>query len=66
MLLIEYLLTEPEGVRSATFASPLFSTDRWLADAKQRLTELPDELQQVIATHEAAGTTDSPEYQAAV
>lgn len=66
MLLIEYLLTEPDGVRSATFASPLFSTARWLADAKQRVTELPEELQRVIETHEAAGTTDSPEYQEAV
>jgi proline iminopeptidase len=66
MLLIEYLLTDPAGVRSATFASPLFSTARWLADAKRRVTELPPELQAVIETHEAAGTTDSPEYQEAV
>lgn len=66
MLLIEYLLTEPEGVRSATFASPLFSTARWIADARLRLEELPAELQTVIEEHEAAGTTDSPEYQEAV
>jgi len=66
MLLIEYLLTDPAGVRSATFASPLFSTARWIVDAKQRVTELPPEVQVVIETHEAAGTTESPEYQEAV
>jgi proline iminopeptidase len=66
MLLIEYLLTNPDGVRSATFASPLFSTERWIVDAKQRVTELSPELQEVIRTHEAAGTTASPEYQEAV
>ncbi|MDH3732382.1 MAG: proline iminopeptidase-family hydrolase [Gemmatimonadota bacterium] len=66
MLLIEYLLTDPAGVRSATFASPLFSTARWLADAKRRVTELPQELQDVIEVHETAGTTDSPEYMGAV
>ena len=66
ILLIEYLLTEPEGVRSATFASPLFSTARWIEDAKRRVEELPPELQEVIERHEAAGTTDSEEYQGAV
>jgi len=66
MLLTEYLLTDPQGVRSATFASPLFSTARWLADARERVAELPPEVQKVIEEQEAAGTTDSPEYLAAV
>ncbi len=66
MLLIEYLLTEPPGVRSATFASPLFSTARWLADTNKRLRELPPDVQAVVEVHEAAGTTDHPEYQEAV
>jgi len=66
MLLTEYLLTDPQGVRSATFASPLFSTARWLADARERVAELPPEVQKVIEEQEAAGTTDSPEYQEAV
>lgn len=66
MLAIEYLLTEPEGVRSAIFASPLFATERWTADADSLVRTLPDSLRAAIETHEAAGTTDSPEYQAAV
>lgn len=66
MLLTEYLLTDPAGVVSATFASPLFSTERWIADARMRVRELPADVQNVIETHEQAGTTDSAEYQAAV
>jgi proline iminopeptidase len=66
MLLIEYLLTRPEGVVSATFASPLFSTARWIADAQERVKELPEDVQRVIEVHERAGTTDSAEYQEAV
>lgn len=66
MLLIEYLLTNPDGVVSATFASPLFSTARWMTDARQRVAEMPPEIQAVIDEHESAGTTDSPEYQEAM
>lgn len=66
MLLIEYLLTGPEGVVSATFASPMFSTERWIADVTERVRELPEEVRLVIESHELAGTTDSAEYQEAV
>lgn len=66
MLAIEYLLTEPDGVRSVIFASPLFATARWIADADSLVRTLPDSLRVAIEAHEAAGTTDSPEYQAAV
>lgn len=65
-LVAEYLLnSKPAGIQSVIFAGPLLSTPRWIADARVLLTELHETVQQVIATHEQAGTTKSPEYQQA-
>ena len=66
MLAAEYLLGEPEGVETVIMASPALSVSRWLTDAKQLLTTLPDSLQEIIDRHEAAGTTSDTEYQDAV
>jgi len=66
MLAVDYMLTRPTGVRSLVLASPALSITRWLRDADSLKATLPDSLQTAIAHHEGAGTTDSPEYQAAV
>lgn len=66
MLAVDYMLTSPKGVRSLILASPALSVSRWLKDADSLLTTLPDSTQEVIRKHESAGTTNSPEYQAAV
>lgn len=66
MLALEYLATRPEGVVSVTLASPVITAEAWAADGAELLRTLPDSIQQVIAAHTAAGTTASPEYQAAV
>jgi len=66
MLATDYLLTKPEGVRSVIFASPAISIPRWLADADTLLMTTPDSIQEAVARHEADGTYDAPEYQAAV
>jgi proline iminopeptidase len=66
MLAMEYMLTEPAGIKSITFASPALNVKRWTDDAKTLLRALPEETQQTITSHEAGGTTDSPEYQEAV
>lgn len=66
MLAMDYMLTEPEGVKSLTFASPALNVDRWTEDAKELLKTLPTDTQAVIERHEIAGTTDTPEYQDAV
>lgn len=65
MLLQAYLGTKPSGVKSVIFSSPLVTTAQWERDADSLIRLLPDSMQRVIAEHEAAGTTDSPEYQAA-
>jgi proline iminopeptidase len=66
MLATDYLLTRPTGVRSVILASPAISIPRWLADADTLLMTMPDSIQEAVARHEAEGTFDSPEYQAAV
>lgn len=66
MLAMDYMLTDPQGVKSVTFASPALNVKRWTEDAKRLLKALPAESQAVVEHHEAAGTTDSPEYQEAV
>ncbi len=66
MLAMDYMLTKPTGVRSLVLASPALSVRRWMSDTDSLKTALPDSLQALIAHHEAAGTTDAPEYQGAV
>lgn len=66
MLAMDYLLTQPEGVKSVIFASPALNVGRWTEDARELLKALPAETQAAIENHELEGTTDSPEYQEAV
>jgi proline iminopeptidase len=66
MLLQAYMGTNPSGVKSVIFLSPLVTTAQWEQDADSLIKTLPDSMQQAIATHEANHTTDSPAYQAAV
>ncbi len=65
MLLEAYMGTNPAGVQSVILSSPLVTTAQWEEDADSLLKTLPDSVQAVIARHEAAETTNSPEYQAA-
>ncbi len=54
-----------DGIASLTLSSPLLSTPLWIEDANLLRRQLPQEVQDVLARHEAAGTIDSDEYQAA-
>ena len=60
MLAMDYMLTEPTGVRSLVFASPALSVERWVHDTDSLKATLPDSLQAIITQHENAGTTDAP------
>lgn len=65
-LAAEYVLsTKPSGVRSVILSSPLISTPDWIADADSLRGTLPADVQAALDRHEAAGTLDHPEYQAA-
>jgi proline iminopeptidase len=65
MLAVDYALTWPDGLASLILASPCLSIPRYRADVEACRRQLPDPVQAVLARHEAAGTTDSAEYQAA-
>lgn len=66
MLAMEYLLTRPTGVISAIIGSSPASIPLWVAEANRLRQELPPDVQATLLQHEAAGTTDSAEYQAAI
>ncbi|MDQ2742660.1 MAG: proline iminopeptidase-family hydrolase [Chloroflexota bacterium] len=65
MLGMEYALTQPDGLESFTIASSPASAPLWVSEANRLLSELPWDIQDTIRQHEAAGTIDSPEFQAA-
>lgn len=65
MLGIEYVLTKPEGLVSLTLNSPPTSSETWKDEALRLRDALPEEVKRTLAEHEEAGTTDSPEYEAA-
>lgn len=66
MLTMQYMLTQPQGVASITIASSPSSMSMWLAEANRLRGELPADVQATLIAHEAAGTTDSAEYLAAM
>lgn len=65
MLAIEYLRTNPEGVKSLVLASPIMSVKRWAADAKTLITELPEESRRAIVARKGGAAAD-PAYRAAL
>lgn len=66
MLGSQYYFAHPDRVASLILASPALNTADWIADGRTLVATLPDSVQQAIARHEAAGTFESEEYQAAV
>lgn len=66
MLAMEYALTQPAGLLSLVVADSPASMPQWVSEANRLRAELPSEVQQTLQKHEAAGTTDSPEYQQAM
>ena len=65
MLATEYALNQPTGLLSLILSGPVLSAPRYVQDANALKRELSSEMQAAIERHEAAGTTDAPEYQAA-
>jgi len=60
-----YCLTKPKGVKSVVFSSSCLSAPLWEKDQERNLKKLPYDIQEVIKTSEANGTTDSTEYKEA-
>jgi L-proline amide hydrolase len=66
MLAMQYAATRPAGLASLTVASSPARMVDWEAAADDLRRQLPPDVQEVLARHESAGTTDAPEYAAAV
>jgi proline iminopeptidase len=67
ILAVEYVSTrKPRGICSMVLSGPALSASRWTSDCRAYLAKLPKDTQKAILDSEAAGTFDSPEYQAAV
>jgi proline iminopeptidase len=64
MLGIDYVLSGA-SVTSLILASPALSIPRWMEDAAELRRTLPTDVQETLARHEAAGTTDTLRYRAA-
>jgi L-proline amide hydrolase len=62
MLGAEHAIRQPAGMRSLVIADSPASMDLWVREANRLREDLPSEVQEVLLRHEAAGTTDSPEY----
>lgn len=54
-----------EGIVSLTLSSPLLSSPAWMEDANFLRAQLPEAMQQALDEHEAAGSLDHEDYQAA-
>ena len=65
MLALEYALTKPQGLESLVLSSTLSSSQLWAEEALRLRADLPEEIRLPLEQHEAAGTLDDPEYEAA-
>jgi proline-specific peptidase len=66
MLAQEYALTQPAGLASLVLSSTLSSAALWREESLRLRADLPAEVREPLDAHEAAGTTDDPEYERAV
>ena len=56
----------PAGLRAIVVADSPASIPLWVEEANRLRRDLPADVQETLTQHEAAGTTDDPEYEAAV
>ncbi len=61
----EHALTHPAGLRSIVLSNTAASFPDFVAQANLLRTQLPPDVETTLRRHEAAGTTDDPEYEAA-
>jgi proline iminopeptidase len=66
MLAQEYALTQPRGLASLVLSSTLSSAALWREESLRLRAAMPTEIAAQLDAHEAAGTTDDPEYERAV
>jgi L-proline amide hydrolase len=65
MLAAEHAVRRPPGLRALVIADSPASMELWRTEAARLREMLPPEVRKTLDEHEAAGTTDHPEYRAA-
>jgi proline iminopeptidase len=63
---IEYAHGKPDGLKALILASPAISIRRWIADTAALVSELPADLQQIIADCEARSDFNNPDFDRAI
>jgi len=66
MLALEHALDHPAGLRAIVVADSPASIPLWVEEANRLREDLPPDVQETLSRHEEEGTTDTPEYEAAV
>jgi L-proline amide hydrolase len=66
MLAMEHALDHPPGLRGIVVADSPASMPLWVSEANRLRADLPRDVQEALPRHEQDGTTDDPEYEAAV
>ncbi len=66
MLAAEHAVRRPPGLRALVIANSPASMALWLQEANRLRALLPPDVQATLLRHEAAATTDTAEYEAAV
>ena len=66
MLAMQFAIKKPTGLVGLIVADSPASMKLWLSEANRLREELPAGVNEVLLRHEAAGSTDDPEYTAAV
>ena len=65
MLSAEHAVRRPAGLKALILANSLASMPLWIAAGKELRATLPADVQETLNRHEAAATTDHPDYLAA-
>ena len=66
MLGMQFAIQKPKGLNALVVADSPASMDVWVSEANKLRKELPPEVEATLLKHEAAETTEDPEYVAAV
>lgn len=62
MLGAEFAITRPAGLKALVLADSPASMPVWIEETGRLRDALPEEVKEVLSRHEAAGTTDHPDY----
>jgi L-proline amide hydrolase len=66
MLGMQFAITKPKGLNAMVIADSPASMEVWVSEANKLRKELPPEVEATLLKHEAAETTEDPEYVTAV